>query len=129
MKQGIHPKYYEATVTCGCGNTFKTGSTKPELRVDVCSKCHPFFTGRQRDVAAGGRIEKFNKRYGKKEASPLQGRAGYTSARPFFVCGGKPPESALRTGRAERRPRASFPARCGAKTRRAASLFPCFMIE
>ena len=41
MKQGIHPKYYEATVTCGCGNTFKTGSTKPELRVDVCSKCHP----------------------------------------------------------------------------------------
>lgn len=52
MKQGIHPKYYEATVTCGCGNTFKTGSTKPELRVDVCSKCHPFFTGRQRDVQA-----------------------------------------------------------------------------
>ena len=64
MKQGIHPKYYEATVTCGCGNTFKTGSTVPELHVDVCSKCHPFFTGRQRDVKAGGRIEKFNKRYG-----------------------------------------------------------------
>ena len=65
MKQGIHPKYYEATVICGCGNTFKTGSTVPELHVDVCSKCHPFFTGRQRDVKAGGRIEKFNKRYGK----------------------------------------------------------------
>ena len=65
MKQGIHPEYHEATVICGCGNTFKTGSTKEELRVDVCSKCHPFFTGRQRDVAAGGRIEKFNKRYGK----------------------------------------------------------------
>lgn len=66
MKQGIHPKYYpEAKVICGCGNTFTTGSTKPEIRVDVCSKCHPFFTGRQRDVAAGGRIEKFNKRYGK----------------------------------------------------------------
>ena len=129
MKQDIHPKYYEATVTCGCGNTFKTGSTKPELRVDVCSKCHPFFTGRQRDVAAGGRIEKFNKRYGKKYASPLQARAGYTSARPFFVCGAKPPARALRTGRAERRPRASFPALRGAKTRRAASLFPCFMIE
>jgi len=66
LKEGIHPKYFEATVTCGCGNTFKTGSTKKELRVDVCSKCHPFFTGRQRDVKAGGRIEKFNKRYNKK---------------------------------------------------------------
>ena len=55
MKQGIHPDYKETTVICGCGNT-----------VDVCSKCHPFFTGRQRDMAAGGRIEKFNKRYGKK---------------------------------------------------------------
>lgn len=65
MKQGIHPDYFEATVTCGCGNTFKTGSTKQDLRVDVCSKCHPFFTGRQRDVQAGGRIEKFNKRYKK----------------------------------------------------------------
>ncbi len=66
MKDGIHPKYFEAKVTCGCGNTFMTGSTKKELRVDVCSKCHPFFTGRQRDVKLGGRIEKFNKRYGKK---------------------------------------------------------------
>ncbi len=62
MKQGIHPEYFEATVTCGCGNTFTTGSTQKELRVD----CHPFFTGRQRDVQAGGRIEKFNKRYAKK---------------------------------------------------------------
>ena len=60
MKQGIHPDYKETTVICGCGNTFKTGSVKGELRVDV------FFTGRQRDMAAGGRIEKFNKRYGKK---------------------------------------------------------------
>jgi len=48
MKQGIHPDYKEATVTCGCGNTFKTGSVKEDLRVDVCSKCHPFFTGQQR---------------------------------------------------------------------------------
>lgn len=65
MKEGIHPEFFEAKVTCGCGNTFTTGSTKKELRVDVCSKCHPFFTGRQRDVAAGGRIEKFKKRYKK----------------------------------------------------------------
>ena len=66
MKEGIHPEFFEATVTCGCGNKFTTGSTKEDLRVDVCSKCHPFFTGRQRDVHAGGRIEKFQKRYAKK---------------------------------------------------------------
>lgn len=65
MKQGIHPDYKEATVTCSCGNTFKTGSVKEDLRVDVCSKCHPFFTGQQRAAQARGRIEQFNKRYGK----------------------------------------------------------------
>ena len=67
MKKDINPKYYEAKVICACGNTFTTGSTKPELHVDICSKCHPFYTGRQRDVAAGGRIERFNKRYGKQK--------------------------------------------------------------
>ncbi len=63
MKEKIHPKYGEANVTCACGNSFVTGSVKKELRVDVCSKCHPFFTGQQRNLAARGRIEKFNKRY------------------------------------------------------------------
>lgn len=66
MKEKIHPKYGKAVVTCACGNTFETGSTKSELRVDVCSKCHPFFTGQQRAAQARGRIEQFNKRYGKK---------------------------------------------------------------
>ena len=66
MKEGIHPKYGKAVVTCACGNTFETGSTKSELRVDVCSKCHPFFTGQQRAAQARGRIEQFNRRYGKK---------------------------------------------------------------
>ncbi|MDD3157699.1 MULTISPECIES: 50S ribosomal protein L31 [Sporomusaceae] len=65
MKEQIHPDYQEVKVTCGCGNTFMTGSVKKELRVDVCSKCHPFYTGQQRNITAGGRIEKFNKRYGK----------------------------------------------------------------
>ena len=65
MKQGIHPAYTAATVPCGWGNTFKTGSVKEDLRVDVCSKCHPFFTGQQRAAQARGRIEQFNKRYGK----------------------------------------------------------------
>ena len=65
MKEQIHPDFKESKVICGCGQTFMTGSVKPELRVDVCSKCHPFFTGQQRNITAGGRIEKFNKRYGK----------------------------------------------------------------
>jgi large subunit ribosomal protein L31 len=64
MKQGIHPEYYETTVRCACGETFTTGSTKKELRVDICSKCHPFFTGKQKFVDTGGRVEKFKKKFG-----------------------------------------------------------------
>ena len=63
MQQGIHPNYVEATVKCACGETFKTRSTKPELRVDICSKCHPFFTGRQKLVDTGGRVDRFNRRF------------------------------------------------------------------
>jgi len=63
MKAAIHPEYKEATVTCACGNTFKTGSTKEELRVEICSECHPFFTGRQKFAERGGRVEKFKKKY------------------------------------------------------------------
>ena len=64
MKEGIHPEYYEATVTCNCGNTFKTGSTQQDIHVEICSKCQPFYTGQQTAAAARGRIEKFNKKYG-----------------------------------------------------------------
>ncbi len=64
MKKGIHPDYYQTTVTCNCGNTFVTGSTKKEIHVEVCSKCHPFYTGQQKAAVARGRIDKFNKKYG-----------------------------------------------------------------
>lgn len=64
MKAGIHPKYEEMNVTCSCGNTFTTRSTKGgELHLDVCSECHPFYTGKQRVMDTGGRIDKFNKRF------------------------------------------------------------------
>lgn len=63
MKQGIHPDYVECTVTCGCGETFKTRSTKPEMRVEICSKCHPFYTGTQKIMDTEGRVERFIKRY------------------------------------------------------------------
>jgi large subunit ribosomal protein L31 len=67
MKDNIHPEYVEATVTCSCGNTFQVGSTKPELKVEVCSACHPFFTGEQRIVDTAGRVERFKRRYGIKD--------------------------------------------------------------
>lgn len=64
MKENIHPKYGEAVVRCACGESFTTGSTQKELRVEICSKCHPFFTGKQKLVDTGGRVERFRKRYG-----------------------------------------------------------------
>ena len=63
MKQGIHPDYVDATVQCSCGNTFQTRSTRPHLRVDVCSNCHPFYTGTQRIVDSAGQVERFRKRF------------------------------------------------------------------
>lgn len=64
MKENIHPKYGEAVVKCACGETFVTGSTQKELRVEICSKCHPFYTGKQKLVDTGGRVERFKRRYG-----------------------------------------------------------------
>ncbi len=63
MKPDIHPQYVEATVTCACGSTFTVGSTKPILKVDVCSQCHPFYTGQQRMLDTTGRVERFRKRF------------------------------------------------------------------
>ncbi|MCX7598966.1 MAG: 50S ribosomal protein L31 [Armatimonadetes bacterium] len=64
MKKGIHPEYVDAIAICACGETFRTRSTRPELRVEVCSKCHPFFTGQQKIVDTEGRVERFIRRYG-----------------------------------------------------------------
>jgi large subunit ribosomal protein L31 len=69
MKQGIHPDYVTATVHCSCGNTFTTRSTKPELRVEICSNCHPFYTGKQKLVDTGGRVERFQRRYARSTAA------------------------------------------------------------
>jgi len=67
MKDKIHPEYKEATITCACGEVIHTRSTKQNLRVEICSKCHPFFTGKQKFVDSAGRVEKFLKKYSKKE--------------------------------------------------------------
>ena len=69
LKEGIHPQYTEATVRCACGETFTTGSTKENLRVEICSKCHPFFTGKQKFVDSGGRVDRFNRKHGLTDAN------------------------------------------------------------
>ncbi len=66
MRDGIHPKYEETTITCACGNVINTRSTKKDIKVEICSKCHPFYTGQQKANQARGRIEQFNKKYGMK---------------------------------------------------------------
>jgi large subunit ribosomal protein L31 len=68
MQTAIHPNYEIAAVHCSCGNTFTTRSTKSELRVELCNECHPFFTGKQKLVDTGGRVERFERRYGKRPA-------------------------------------------------------------
>ena len=69
MKADIHPEYVTATVTCSCGNEFETRSTQDQIRVELCNLCHPFYTGRQKLVDSGGRVERYKKRYGKKQGS------------------------------------------------------------
>ncbi len=73
MKEGIHPKYQKATVTCACGNTFETGSTRSTLKVELCSKCHPFYTGEQRIVDTAGQVDRFLKRLNKAKNAPAAG--------------------------------------------------------
>ena len=63
MKKGIHPKYEKSTISCACGNSFETGSTKKNMKVEICSVCHPFFTGKQKIIDTAGRVERFNKKY------------------------------------------------------------------
>ena len=63
MKENIHPKYEQTTITCACGNVIETGSTSKDIRVEICSKCHPFYTGKQKLVDTGGRVDRFKKRF------------------------------------------------------------------
>jgi large subunit ribosomal protein L31 len=77
MKQGIHPEYVETHVTCSCGNSFTTRSIKSEMHVELCNQCHPFYTGKQKLVDTGGRVERFQKKYGKRQAAaPAEATTG-----------------------------------------------------
>src|SRR4051794_38058956 len=88
MKTDIHPSYVEATVTCSCGNTFTTRSTKPELHVELCSQCHPFYTGKQKFLDTGGRMQRFQQKLEKTEAAatattPGSKKKAKVSAKPM----------------------------------------------
>ena len=75
MKEKIHPNYVQAKIVCACGNSFITGSIKPELHVEVCAKCHPFFTGKQHMLDIQGRVDRFNKRFAKSDAASATAEA------------------------------------------------------
>jgi len=72
MKDGIHPKYNESTITCICGNSIKTKSTKGDMHVEICSACHPFYSGKQKIIDTAGRVERFRKKYGLKDESETE---------------------------------------------------------
>lgn len=81
MKQGIHPDYQEATVTCSCGNTFKTRATKSELHIELCNQCHPFYTGQQKFVDTGGRVQRFSDKFGSAASAVMEREAVEREAR------------------------------------------------
>lgn len=81
MKQGIHPDYVECTVKCSCGNTFTTHSTKPELKIDICNACHPFYTGTQKLIDTGGRVQRFADRFGSAKEAVAEREAAKKAAK------------------------------------------------
>lgn len=81
MREGIHPDYVESTVICSCGNTFKTHSTSPELHIELCSACHPFYTGKQKFVDTGGRVQRFSDKFGNAAQATLEKDAAVREAR------------------------------------------------
>ncbi len=100
MKQGIHPDYVECTVTCSCGNTFKTRSTKPEIRVEICNACHPFYTGQQKFVDTGGRVQRFADKFGKAETLVANREAARKAKRAAEVAAAEEKRKAEREAKA-----------------------------
>jgi large subunit ribosomal protein L31 len=92
VREGIHPKYQEVDVRCACGNTFRTRSTKPELHLEICSACHPFFTGRQKLIDTEGRVERFTKKYGTQTSA--QRKTAAKAAKAASLKKTRPPATA-----------------------------------
>lgn len=105
MKQGIHPKYETTTVTCSCGNVFETRSTRKNLRVDLCSNCHPFFTGEQRIVDTAGQVERFMKKLGAADQIRARNEAQAEQRRTSEAARNAAPQRPARTPRPATTPR------------------------
>ncbi len=102
MKQGIHPNYVECTVRCTCGNTFKTRSTKPELVIDLCDKCHPFYTGQQKLVDTGGRVQRFANKFGGAAQARLDAEKAAKAAKAALEAARKAAKEAKAAEKAKR---------------------------
>ena len=89
MREGIHPKYHTVDVRCACGATWKTRSTKPELHLEICSSCHPFFTGKQKLLDTEGRVERFTKKYGAQTSESRKKAAAATKAKKPAAAGAR----------------------------------------
>ena len=100
MKQGIHPEYMECTVKCSCGNTFTTKSTKPELKIDICNVCHPFYTGQQRFVDTGGRVQRFADKFGAAKETVAEREAAKKAARAAAIAEAEAKKKAEREAKA-----------------------------
>lgn len=100
MKQGIHPDYVECTVRCSCGNTFTTRSTKSELKVDICNACHPFFTGQQKFIDTGGRVQRFADKFGSAKDMVAEREAAKKAARAAKIAEAEAAKKAEREAKA-----------------------------
>ncbi len=100
MKQNIHPEYVDCTVTCTCGNTFQTRSTKSELRIDLCNACHPFFTGTQKLIDSGGRVQRFSDKFGSAAAKVAEAEAAKKAAKQAAAADAEAAKKAEREAKA-----------------------------
>ena len=103
MKQGIHPDYVECVVKCSCGNTFTTHSTKPELKIDICNACHPFYTGTQKLIDTGGRVQRFADRFGSAKDVVAEREAAKKAARAAKVAEDEAKRKAEREAKAAKK--------------------------
>ena len=103
MKPGIHPEYVECTVRCSCGNTFVTRATKSEMRLDLCNKCHPFFTGQQKFVDTGGRVQRFADKYGSASAAVMEQEQAKKAARAEAKAAAEAEKKAAREAKAAKK--------------------------
>ena len=104
MKQGIHPEYVDCVVKCSCGNTFTTRSTKPELKIDICNACHPFYTGTQKLIDTGGRVQRFADRFGAAKDVVAEREAAKKAERAAQIAERGPPNSNERIAAKLRQP-------------------------